>query len=1418
MAEDARAETLPRPAPQKTRPRANTYLRVSCGKLKSPGPLAEKDGLKLVQDCLHPLEGDRKIFPPKLFILWVTPAFCPQIQPLLQGAQEALVRYRCHTVPLVGASVAVCVFDGAAHEQGAVLTCLASRFLQAFAAVCPGAQADPAGAVSRLFQDLGIRTGQEFNPRRNRFLLTFLPGYPADGDPAGYRAAELVEELNRQTEGALPMFGGVASAGLERGSGLQIFDGRAYTQALVAAAVSSDLCFGLGLSQGLTPTGHTYHVKDVAPGGRVIRAFWEEPWTASDVFSDIDEPQIFGQARRSGERDIVVPYRFENRVTVQRPVTRDAVLEVLWPDENKLETHLEDLKRWMLDNFSIPEGRVVAGLGITCASRYRDKDKIGWDVPGALRRLRQRYPGAEYVGCFMDGEVGIDSLGRTCFSNWSVSELLLADDLPPASLQALVFRALRRQGRWACTANSVLQAMDYVLKAVAAAGASGGMVSLLLRNGDTECVVAQRALGERWQEKVLPLTQRQLDSNDVLAVVARTQQPMYVQDAQTHPNSDHQTAIAGDVDSFYALPLVDMKSPAAAERPQTLGVLQIDLGDRRDVQALSPQQTDALSALGQVAAIALSRAVQNEELQLSRRLDDVLARCRQECRTVDEAASRFVQEAAAVMGASAHVWLAVPGTRRLRLTSGVGPYYEAAKDSDRRDIDVMGDTPSAVVFRRNKECVWNDALKERLFIALNERLGGTAVGEAHRAIRACAIFPIAQPGERPLGAFSFHAPAPWFFTPSRVRSLQTVGARLSLLLAHIRQRQARQQALAFLRDIAPPVEGDYNVYSALRAQAERARAAARADVISYYLWDEERGRLVLRAEAGWRQPGWVDAAWFTLGEGLVGMMAQQGDARHIKDVSRSEEFGVGADDKYFEEMFGPSSGMGSTWEALALPLRKDGAPLGVVVLYRKREQHSEGTESGFATVDPQVLQEACGILTTTVLALQRNDLLRWKAVEVERLDAISRVLLQQEHQPQQGLIEAFCQEVRQQYKIEACAVYLKDPERDLLHRKGLAQRAASATTVPEGVGSADCLMWEAFALGRPTLEVRPPTPAQRVPAQVRLDLIPERACVPIDVDGRVVGVLELRWRGLRRLPERGPPPRFGLDNLVELAKRLALAIELHRLHSEHEKARDATERAQRALDGIAQSLRKHFHQLARGVQGIGSGLSLLRRRQPTAEQKDIIEEVQGLADELVRLLARVREAGSSLAEMKRGWCRLDKLLQEALRGFVSAIENTGINVCYGLVEEVEAYVDGMQVLECFEILIDNAIKAMPRGGKLLLSLHARGPDPGICQAVIADTGIGMDSEHVDHIRRGEPLPGRANRAGIGLFLARLFCESHNGRLDLRSEPGIGTTVTVLIPLNGSSDRANPSSNRPELPMRHPSVLADEQRSSGGGGS
>ncbi len=101
-------------------------------------------------------------------------------------------------------------------------------------------------------------------------------------------------------------------------------------------------------------------------------------------------------------------------------------------------------------------------------------------------------------------------------------------------------------------------------------------------------------------------------------------------------------------------------------------------------------------------------------------------------------------------------------------------------------------------------------------------------------------------------------------------------------------------------------------------------------------------------------------------------------------------------------------------------------------------------------------------------------------------------------------------------------------------------------------------------------------------------------------------------------------------------------------------------------------------------------------------------------------------------------------------------------------------------------LLDNAIAATPRGGRILFMLSRekrKGAD--WTRIVVSDNGVGMDSATLARalggVAAGKDNNTLVRRPGIGLRLARQIIEAHGGTLQLMSEAGQGTAAIVDLP-------------------------------------
>lgn len=110
---------------------------------------------------------------------------------------------------------------------------------------------------------------------------------------------------------------------------------------------------------------------------------------------------------------------------------------------------------------------------------------------------------------------------------------------------------------------------------------------------------------------------------------------------------------------------------------------------------------------------------------------------------------------------------------------------------------------------------------------------------------------------------------------------------------------------------------------------------------------------------------------------------------------------------------------------------------------------------------------------------------------------------------------------------------------------------------------------------------------------------------------------------------------------------------------------------------------------------------------------------------------------------------------------------------------------------CRQILINllsNAVKFSHDGGSVTLALKRQGRMLNIS---VTDSGVGMHPETIERI--GEPflqaqdgLSRRYEGTGLGLSIVNGLVSLHEGRLEVLSEPGTGTTVSVLLPIDGPS--------------------------------
>ncbi len=107
--------------------------------------------------------------------------------------------------------------------------------------------------------------------------------------------------------------------------------------------------------------------------------------------------------------------------------------------------------------------------------------------------------------------------------------------------------------------------------------------------------------------------------------------------------------------------------------------------------------------------------------------------------------------------------------------------------------------------------------------------------------------------------------------------------------------------------------------------------------------------------------------------------------------------------------------------------------------------------------------------------------------------------------------------------------------------------------------------------------------------------------------------------------------------------------------------------------------------------------------------------------------------------------------------------------------------DPAQIEQVLLALIMNAIDAMPRGGNLWIETRLS-DDQAEIEIEVRDDGAGIAPDILPHIFEPFMTTKESGRGvGLGLAISRGIVERHNGRIEVESKLGQGTTFTVTLP-------------------------------------
>jgi len=269
--------------------------------------------------------------------------------------------------------------------------------------------------------------------------------------------------------------------------------------------------------------------------------------------------------------------------------------------------------------------------------------------------------------------------------------------------------------------------------------------------------------------------------------------------------------------------------------------------------------------------------------------------------------------------------------------------------------------------------------------------------------------------------------------------------------------------------------------------------------------------------------------------------------------------------------------------------------------------------------------------------------------------------------------------------------------------------------------------------------------------------------IPLITKNKVVGVLEVVNK------KRGKFTDADESILTVLGAQAAVAIENARLFQQS--------------DLIAEFV----HELRTPLASLSTATYLLLRPEMSREQSDQI--VNNIHNETLRLNS-LASSFLDLARLESGRVQFRKtrfsvadLIYECRDVMMTKAQETNVQIRVDVPNDMPLMeADRDKIKQIFLNLISNAIKYNRPNGSVIITGSFTDAELTI---TIQDTGVGIPEDSVPHLfekfYRVREHEGKASGTGLGLSICKQIVQGHNGRIEVKSKMGVGTSFSVHLP-------------------------------------
>jgi signal transduction histidine kinase len=219
------------------------------------------------------------------------------------------------------------------------------------------------------------------------------------------------------------------------------------------------------------------------------------------------------------------------------------------------------------------------------------------------------------------------------------------------------------------------------------------------------------------------------------------------------------------------------------------------------------------------------------------------------------------------------------------------------------------------------------------------------------------------------------------------------------------------------------------------------------------------------------------------------------------------------------------------------------------------------------------------------------------------------------------------------------------------------------------------------------------------------------------------------------------------------------------------------------------------HELRSPLQTIVASIELLAVRFKTSQASDVeyaaLLRIRSAATQLgshVRDLIEFTKMEAGSSQPHTGRFRLDDVLDDLVDEYAEEALDRGNHLSLEVADDCHDVVgDELRLRQIVNNLVSNAVK-YTSGGSIVVSAKRAGPISDTIELRVADSGIGISQGKIEEIWKpytrleGDARVKSVKGTGLGLSVVRLLVSMLSGEIQIKSEQGAGTTITVLLPL------------------------------------